>query len=211
MQNYEVNISEVNVINERIKKMLTDNPEVKKAIQDLISDEMWKARCRLADDLKNSMPGSTQEAWRSVRRVVYDKVFGGNLNIRNMRRKGEAKWKVIQKIRKVDQNPHMRGGNRRRRTLRTAQVEGYEGKARGFILRFVENGTKQRFIGGRNTWNKDQQKYLDKLQNGTGNRGRITPRFMFDRFAQNELNAAAYVISEMIDVEIEKVISKYNT
>lgn len=206
MFGFEINTNEVNVSRKHLEAMLTTNPDVRQALQDLISEEIAKARGRLAEDMKKTMPGSTHESWRAVRRVVYEKVFGGNLNILNMKR-GTAQWKVRQKTRKVDQNPRMRGGNRRRRSSRTIQIDGYEGKARGFILRFVEDGTKQRFIGGRNTY-KTNIEYLDRIERGTGNRGRITARHLFAQYGDVELNMAAKVISDMIDVELEKAYNK---
>lgn len=205
MFGFKIDTNEVRVSKKHIEAYLTENPEVKKALQELISTEIAKARGRLAADMKKDMPGSTHESWRSVRRVVYEKVFGGNLNILNMKR-GTAKWSVRQKVRKVDQNPHMWGGNRRKRSGRTIQMDGYEGKARGFILRWVNDGTKQRFIGGRNTY-KTNIEYLNRIKVGTGNRGRITARYLFGKYADRELNEAAKVIADMIDLEMEKAIN----
>jgi hypothetical protein len=209
MFGFQVNTNEVNVSRKRIEAMMTNNPDVRQALQDLIRDQIAEARGRLADDLKNAMPGSEHESWRAVRRIVYTKVLGANLNILNMKR-GTANWKIRQKTRKVDQNPHMRGGNRRRRSSRTAQIDGYEGKARGFILRFVNNGTKQRFIGGRNIY-KTNIEYLERIERGTGNRGRITMRNFFDSYGKRELAIAATAIGDMIDRELEKAYNKNKT
>jgi hypothetical protein len=209
MFRFEVNTPTVNVSRKRIEAMLTTNPDVRKALQDLIRDELARARGRLANDIKNALPGSEHESWRAVRRQVYNSILGGDLNIMNMK-KGTAGWKIRQKTRKVEANPHMRGGNRRRRSHRTIQIDSYEGKARGFILRFVNSGTKQRFIGGRNTY-KSNIEYLNRIEKGTGNRGRIAPRNFFEGNAQRELIAASKVIGSMIDAEIQKVMNKNNT
>ena len=208
MFGFQVDTNQVNIGRKNIEAMLTTNPDLKEAIQDMIRAEMAKARRRLAEDMKNALPGSEHESWRAVRRVVYDKVLGGNLNILNMK-KGTAKWKVRQKVRKVEQNPRMRGGNRRKRSARTIQIDGYEGSARGFILRWVDSGTHQRFIGGRNKF-KSNIDYLNRIEAGTGNRGRIVLRNIFAGFAEKELAIAANTIGQMIDSEIEK-FSKNNT
>ena len=206
MFGFEVKTNQVNVSRKHIEAMLTANPDVKKALQDLIREEIAKARGRLKEDIKAALPGSKMESYRSVRRQVYNSVLGGDLNINNMKR-GTASWRWVQKTRKIDLNPHQRGGNRRRRTARSAQIEGYEGKARGFILRFVNDGTKQRFIGGRNTY-KSNIEYLDRIAKGTGNRGRIAPRNFFYSNAEREINIAATTIASMIDKELEKVYNK---
>lgn len=203
MFGFEVNTNQVNVSRKHIEAMLTANPDVKKALQDLIREEIAKARGRLKEDIKAALPGSKMESYRSVRRQVYKSVLGGDLNINNMKR-GTASWRWVQKTRKIDLNPHQRGGNRRRRTQRSAQIEGYEGKARGFILRFVNDGTKQRFIGGRN----NARNYYDMVRKGTGNRGQITPRNFFYPNAEREIQVAATAIASMIDKELEKVYNK---
>ena len=208
MFGFQIDTHEVNVRRKHLEAMLTTSPEVKKALQDLIRNEIAKARGRVAEDMKNSMPGSQHESWRAVRRVVYEKVFGGNLNILNMK-KGTAKWRVRQKTRKVDQNPHMWGGNRRKRSSRTIQIDSYEGSARGFVLRWVDSGTHIRFIGGRNIF-KTNLEYLQRIAQGTGNRGMITARSIFARYAESELAIAATEISKFIDQEIEKAYYKDN-
>ena len=101
----------------------------------------------------------------------------------------------------------MRGGNRRKRSLRTAMIQGYEPKARGFILRFQDSGTKQRFIGGRNSIGRGDNglRWGRMKQRGTGNRGKITLGEFFFRVASKHLGEAAEKLAKMIEEEIAKI------
>jgi hypothetical protein len=192
-----------------LERMMTDNPETRKAIQQLIRETMWEARNSTAHEIEGIIGNNGQTA-RAVRNIVFQKILGGNVNIMNMVR-GTAKWKVVQKKRAVDQNPHMRGGNRRQRTMRTIQIQGYEGKARGFILRFQDSGTRQRFAVGRNTLRSrgDNSLYWGKLKAaGRGNRGNITAGNFFFRIASKYIGQASEKLAAMIDEEFEKIQNK---
>lgn len=205
MIDLKVNAGFISLNEKNLEKMMTDNPETREAIQKLIRETMWEARNATAHGLESIVGGSGQ-SWRAVRNIVFQKVLGGNINILN-KKKGNAEWKIIQKTRKVELNPHMRGGNRRRRTLRTAKVEGYEPTARGFILRFQDSGTRQRFIGGRNSIGRGDNglRWGRMKERGIGNRGSITAGNFFYRIASQKLGEAAEKLAKMIDVEIAKI------
>ena len=204
----KVNAGAVKIQEKNLERMMTDNPETRQAIQALIRETMWEARNATAHGVERIIGNRGQTA-RSIRNIVFQKILGGNINIRDMKR-GTAKWVVTQKTRKVDQNPHMRGGNRRKRSGRTIQIQGYEGKARGFILRWVDMGTHQRFIGGRANY-KTNIEYLDKIDKGRGNRGRIIRGDFFNRIATQELGNASEKLSKMIEEEIAKITNQNNT
>lgn len=204
----KVNAGAVKIQEKNLERMMTDNPETRQAIQALIRETMWEARNATAHGVERIIGNRGQTA-RSIRNIVYQKILGGNINIKDMKR-GTAKWVVTQKTRKVDQNPHMRGGNRRKRSGRTIQIQGYEGKARGFILRWVDMGTHQRFIGGRAKYRTNIE-YLDKIDKGRGNRGRIIRGDFFNRIATQELGNASEKLSKMIEEEIAKITNQNNT
>lgn len=185
--NVDNGLIELNVKN--IESMLTDNPEMRSRIQEVIKKDMWAARNAVVRNMSGIFDnGDPMQARRSVRNVVYEKVLGANLNIMNMRR-GTASWKYISKNRKRDSNPHMRGGNRRKKVTKTYRMEGYEGKARGMILRWVNQGNKEERV----------TKY--------GKRGSIAPRNFFEPMASAALNVVSQHLAAVIEEEIAK---KYN-
>lgn len=200
MISIKVDENAIRLQEKNIDKMMTTDPETRKRIQEFIRVEIIKARNRLADDLKAAYPNSEHQSYRAVRSIVYQKVLGANLNILD-KKKGTATWKVRQKTRKVEQNPKMRGGNRMKRSQRTIMLDGYEPSARGFVLRFLEEGTKQRFTGGRNS----ARNYYKMVRSGRGNRGSLTATHLFAKFANQEIGVAAEAISRMIDAEMEQI------
>lgn len=175
-----------------LEKLMTDNPDMRKHLTEEIRKLLWEARERLALNIKN-MYGGERESWRAVRCIVYQKVLGGNLNILNMKR-GTANWRMVQKVRKVEQNPKMRGGNRRNISLSTARREGYEGKARGFILRFQNEGTKKRNI-----------RVKTSPTGENGDRGKIAGAKFFEQYATQSLNVMAATLNGMINEEMKKM------
>ena len=185
----EVNSSGIELNIKHIESMLTDNPEMRQRIQEAIKKDVWAARktvvANLASVFDNKDPN---EARRAVRNVIYEKVLGANMNIYNMRR-GTAQWKVKQKDRKVEQNPKMRGGNRIKRQFKTIRMEGYEGKARGMILRWVDSG-----VGDRET------KY--------GARGNIAPRHFFKPIVEAAFSVVSQHLAQIIEQEIENVFNQ---
>jgi len=82
--------------------------------------------------------------------------------------------------RKLDDNPNQRGGNRRPRSSRTKEVDGYIAASRAFVLRFNNSGT-----AGRET--------------RFGNRGAIRTRRVFETSASFQMEGAMNDISQMIE------------
>ena len=202
-----VNNNAVRIQEKNLQRMMTDNPDTRQVIQDLIRQSIWEARNAVAQDVRGVIGNSGQTA-RSIRNIVYKKLLGANINILNKKR-GTASWKVVQKQRKVDANPKMRGGNRRTRSQRTIMIQGYEPTARGFILRFQNSGTIQRFIGGRNRY-KTNIEYLNRIESGKGNRGRVKPGWFFERFASQEIGKASDKLGKLIEEEIAKIYNSNN-
>lgn len=200
---FGVNIDDNNIKIERkgLESLLTDKPEAAKRLREVIRKLLWEARNEVASDVRGKFAGD-REPWRAVRNIVYEKLLGGNLNIEDMKR-GTAGWKVIQKVRKGTSDPLGRGGNRRRRSLATAKREGYEGKARGFILRFQNQGTTDRSIKFRS----DSRRHVDKWNQNpnTGNRGSLSGSHFFENSANKALNAMAQKLGPLIDDELSKM------
>ena len=169
-----------------LEAMLVSNPDTAAAMRKLISQEVSKARAAVAQAASGALRNDPREAWKAVRRSVYKSILGGQVNILNQ--KGAASGSNgYRPARKLDSNPHQRGGNRRKRSANTDRIDGYVGKDRGFILRFVNSGTAER-----------QTRY--------GRRGSITARNWFPNIGQRELEAAAERLAAEIDRELVRIM-----
>lgn len=169
-----------------LEAMLVSNPDTAAAMRKLISQEVSKARAAVAQAASGALKNDPREAWKAVRRSVYKSILGGQVNILNQ--KGAASGSNgYRPARKLDSNPHQRGGNRRKRSANTDRIDGYVGKDRGFILRFVNSGTAER-----------QTRY--------GRRGSIAARNWFEGIGQRELEAAAERLAVEIDRELVRIM-----
>jgi hypothetical protein len=148
--------------------------------------------------------GDPRHSAKAIRTSVYDKILGGNINILTGK-KAHAGSNGYEPPRK---GTNGRGGNRRKRSERTIQIMNYPPLDRGFILRFVNSGTKTRVIGFRNTQKSNRARYervVTRIHSGdkarTGNRGAIAARNWFMQSAESNLGAAAQTIADMIAIE----------
>ena len=183
-------VVELNVKN--IENMMTDNPELRQRLQEVISKDVWAARQSVVRNMASVFDnGDPAQARRAVRNIVYEKVLGANLNILNMKR-GTASWRVRQVDRKGTSDPKGRGGNRLKRNIKTIRMHGYEGKARGMILRWVNSGNKE----------ERKSRY--------GSRGSITGRNFFQPLASTALNIVSTHLSQIIEEEIAKSFNENN-
>ena len=173
-----------------LESMLVSNPDIAANIRKLITQEIAKARAAISQSAKGEMASDPRQAYKAVRRSVYKSILGGQVNIFNPRGGASSSGSSFVKARKLDNHPHQRGGNRRKRSARTDQVDGYVGKDRGFILRFVNSGISK----------PRQTRY--------GNRGVIAARNWLATSGQRELEAAAERLSALIDKELVKMMSE---
>ena len=173
-----------------LESMLVSNPDTAANIRKLITQEIAKARAAISQSAKGAMASDPRQAYKAVRRSVYKSILGGQVNIFNPRGGASSSGSSFAKVRKLDNHPHQRGGNRRKRSARTDQVDGYVGKDRGFILRFVNSGISK----------PRQTRY--------GNRGVIPARNWLATSGQRELEAAAERLSAIIDKELVKMMNE---
>ena len=173
-----------------LESMLVSNPDTAANIRKLITQEIAKARVAISQSAKGAMASDPRQAYKAVRRSVYKSILGGQVNIFNPRGGASSSGSSFAKARKLDNHPHQRGGNRRKRSARTDQVDGYVGKDRGFILRFVNSGISK----------PRQTRY--------GNRGVIAARNWLATSGQRELEAAAERLSALIDKELVKMMNE---
>jgi hypothetical protein len=187
---------------QNLRAAMSTDPKMRKVIQQHIREALFEAR----RDVMAAFPAEhdPREARRAIRTSVYDKVLGGNINILTGKKAhGTNNYEPQRKL-----TPGQRGGNRRKRSERTKQIMSYAPLDRGFILRFVNSGTKTRVIGFRNTLKGNRTRYENRVYRinrgdkaRTGNRGAIAPRNWFRQSAESALGTAAANIAKMIEIE----------
>lgn len=165
-----------------IEQLVTSNPAMKREIQAIIRKCINEARKNVVKDAQGVLENDPRHAYKAVRNSVYKQIFGGQINILPSGHRGAPTR--YHAPRKLDENPHQRGGNRRSVSLDTARMNSYEGVDRGFILRFLNTGTSNR-----------ETRY--------GNRGSLRARQWFGRSSTFQLDAAATKVAEMIEALLD--------
>ena len=130
---------------EAFGRIMTSDPSMAAIFKKYIRNVLKEARKKLSQDAKRFMKSDPRKAARAVKFSVYKTLFGGNLSILQ-KRKGSAgaKYELV-RHRMVEENPKMRGGNRRPRVDDGRnRLDYYYGADRGYILRFIGSGTVSR-------------------------------------------------------------------
>lgn len=207
----EINHAEIERQARALAALMVDSPESRKKIRKIIQTEIRKARNTTAKDVKAAVPDDPRKAYTAVKYAVWKKALGGNISILS-RKKAGARYELVRTPTLDTTRP---GGNRRRRSQRTQNMQTYYGKDRGFILRWLNEGTDGRRIqftpkGSRANVNKgsrggDPSKYGKTVN--TGDRGSITARNFFVASASTTLDIAAERIGKMIDEELAAAFS----
>lgn len=192
-----------------LEAALSTNPKTQKALQKLVREVVLEARRRVVNSIKfdNGDPRGTRQA---VRSTVYRKILGGNINILNSKKThGKNSYRTPKTSR-----DKKRGGNRMARSPRTQQILDYAPFDREFIMRFVDSGTKQRFVGFRNAMSSNHNRYIqtkerwDAGKTGTGNRGAIAARGFFSRYGERAMEMAAEKLAGLIETELAATLDK---
>lgn len=193
-----------------LEAAMSTDPKMQKMLREFVRQSILEARRAVAMNIKfaNGDPRNTRQA---INMSVYRKVLGGNINILNSRKKGGGKNSY-----QAPKPPKRfgRGGNRMARSPRTQQILDYPPFDREFILRFVDSGTKQRFVGFRNERRANRSRYLDTRQRWaagggkTGNRGAIASRGFFSRYGDNAMRMAAEKLAQLIETEMKDILNK---
>ena len=175
-----------------LEQALSTNPKTQKALQKLIQEVLIEARQQVVSAASGALDSDPRGAAHSIRRTVYKKLLGGNLNILNMRKRAgnPTNYEPPHTLR-----PHQRGGNRVPRGSRTNTVMHYGPHDRGWILRIVNGGTTERTAGTRG----------GRL---SGHRGAIAPRNFFAPAANSSLMHAADNLANLIDTELMAMLNK---
>jgi len=173
-----------------LARLLISNPATKRAVKRIFGKEVRAARSRVVKDMKANLSNDPRQAYKAVKAAVYKRIIGGNIS--DLAGRNVKQMAVWRKERKLDQNPHQRGGNRRKRSDRTKQLDGYVGKDRGFILRFLDAGTDERRV-----------KYGLK-----GRRGKIRARHMFGISGVFQMEMAAEKIGNALEELLPEIYNK---
>lgn len=193
---------------DNLKAAMTTDPKMRKVVQQHIREALWEARKEMINSA-NFANGDPRQSLRAIRNSVYEKVLGGQINIKRSR-KDHGSGSAYTPPRTL--TPGQRGGNRRPRSRRTEQINSGSPLDRGWILNILDKGTKTRVIGFRNTVKGNRTRYENRVYRinrgdkaHTGNRGSIAPRNWFRPAAESALQMAMQRISEMIEIEAAAV------
>ena len=193
---------------DNLKAAMTTDPKLRKAVQQHIREAIWEARKEIINSVSFAN-GDPRQSLRAIRNSVYDKILGGQINIKKSK-SDHAGGNGYTPPRKL--TPGQRGGNRRPRSERTEQINRGSPLDRGWILNILNKGTKTRVIGFRNTVKANRTRYDNRVYrigrgdtSRTGNRGSIAPRNGFMPAAESALSQAMQRISEMVAIEAAAV------
>ena len=189
---------------DNLRAAMTTDPKMRKAIQQHIREALWEARKEMINSV-NFANGDPRQSLRAIRNSVYEKILGGQINIKKGKTEhGGGNSYMPPRTLTAGQ----RGGNRRKVSERTRQINSGSPLDRQWILNILDKGTKTRVIGFRNTVKSNRDRYnsrVTRISRGdtsrTGNRGSIAPRNWFMPTAERALQMAMQRISEMIEIE----------
>ena len=174
----------------KLDKLLVSNKKMEAKVRKIVEKVLNVARNSMRGRIRNM---SSKEAYLAIRKSVYRKVLGGNLNIITPT-KGAVK--------KVPPRASRRG-----RLQRTEDIMSYWGASRGFLLRFWNDGTENRVVTHMNGHAILRQKKVPwhTYKSGEiGGRGRIQARNWFGGMGQQELEQAAQMFDELMDKLIQE-------
>lgn len=181
----ELNDSFIIEQQEALERAMMKNPDTEKAVRKLIRQAILEARAQVVSDIGGRLASDPRVARESIRTSVYKKVLGANINIYNSRKShGKTNYEPAKKL-----QPGQWGGNRRQRSDRTRQIMSYGPLDRGFILRFVNNGTSMR-----------STRY--------GNRGQIPGNRVFHDAGTKAIEQASGKLADLINNELESILNK---
>ena len=184
----------------QLDALLASNPEMEKKMRRVISKVMIKAQKWTQKEIASDLPNDPRHAAKAVRKAVYRRILGGNINILRKSRatEGASNYTPTRTLKSGQ-----RGGNRRLRSERTHRMDSYNASDRGFILYWLNSGTGNRQERGfrndphrsqvkRGSQGGDVNKYGKTVN--TGARGNIAPRSVF---ASNIIALGEFINQEL--------------
>ena len=175
---------------EALESLMMSNPAMEKKVQGLIRKVLMTARRQVSGDIKGDIKSDPRQAYKAVKSAVYRRILGGNISILSKKhagKRGPVPPIVHQLETRTNSKGNHRGGNRMPRSRRTEDLLTYQGADRGFVLRFLNQGT-------------------DGRESRIGNRGAIAPRNFFATSSQKAMEQAAEQLDRLIEELIKKEI-----
>lgn len=175
----------------QLDKLLTTNKAMEAKVQRIVKKILGEVVGRM----RGRMHGvSSKEAYRAIRKSVYKRVLGGNVNIipplYGAGKRAPLPPVHHRLVNETNSKGNHRGGNRIPRSRRTENLLTYWGSDRGFILRFLNEGTPNRST------------------NGVRNVGQIGGNRWFSRMSQDELERTAQMFDELMTKLINEEFNK---
>lgn len=206
-----VEINGIEGLDKRLGNLLLSRPETLSAVRAIVARGLAAARRTVQKAAAAQIANDPRHASEAVKYVVYKRVLGGNVSLLAKRKRGAPTAYAPTRRLVAGQ----RGGNRRPVSPKTSQIRSYHGEDRGFILRWLNSGTKDREIAfeedahrssvRRGSQGGDASKY--GRTTNTGNRGRITPRNFFSSSSMSAVTAAADKIGKELDEYINVTLN----
>lgn len=179
-----------------LKRLVIDG-KMEARIRAIVDSVLKEAASGTSAMIKGAIRNDPRGAYKAVKHSVWKKALGGSLSILARKKRGGS----------YSVRPSNRG-----RSATTTRIMSYSGEDRGFILRFLNGGTKERTVTTMNgramkMQSADERNGKRAYKGGLGNRGRIEARNFFGRAAKPELDEAAEKIAELIDQEWDNVFN----
>lgn len=146
-----------------IKRLSYDEILKKKDVRKAVRQSLTPARKAVQQAARAALGSDPRKAYLGVKLLVYKRGNGGNISLLSQRGTG-----------KTTTYARVKGGRsgivrNRSRSRRTEQIDGYQGRDRAFILRFMNEGTAPRSAFTR-----------ERSKNGkTANRGALSGKNFF--------------------------------
>lgn len=178
---FKIDIDDGIVVKQKklLEAALSSNPDTERKVRTMVREVLKEAREEIIRSV-HFANGDPRQSIQAIRRITYKQILGGNVNIYN-RRKASGSC--------VHGNSSQRPAGNRQRSASTQRILDYGPLDRGFVLRFVNQGTTRRTTA-------------------YGNRGSISPRNFFGSVGGEKVSHAAEKLSLMIDEELMKIIGK---
>ena len=140
---------------DNLQAVMTTDPKMRKAVQQHIREALFEARREMINSA-NFANGDPRQSSLAIRTSVYEKVLGGQINIKKAKSEhgGGNSYTPTRKL-----VAGQRGGNRRPRSERTEQINRGSPLDRQWILNILNKGTKTRVIGVRHTVKGNRDRY----------------------------------------------------
>lgn len=187
--------------------MLDGNPKFERALHNLIRASLKKgvkvarqsAKGKLGEDPHKSFLGIRSLTWLAGKSSKASGQFGGNISMLSRMRAARKPDPTIfvTHPRKLDQNPHQRGGNRMKRSKYSDRMDGYSGLDRQMVMMWNSLGAKRP--------GKTARRYSDSHLRQPARRGNIAPRGVFQSVAPLGMQAA----EQHLIAGLEKLVAKF--